>query len=100
MPCAATAVSRYGPGHTPSQLFQDDGGLDHAEGAPAVLLRQREAEPAEPRHLLPEVVPFAARILPQGADDRRRHVLVEERASGTAEKLLVGASAPKSTPPP
>jgi hypothetical protein len=27
-------------------------------------------------------------------------VLVEERASGTAEKLLVGASAPKSTPPP
>ena len=73
------------------QLLEDDGGLHHAESAPAVGLRKREAEPAEPRELLPEIVALPARIVPQRADDGRRHVLVEERAGGAAQELLVRA---------
>jgi hypothetical protein len=62
-------------------------------------LRESEAEPAKPGHLLPEVVALSARIFPQRADDGWRHVLVEEGAGGAAQELLVGAEREVHAPP-
>ena len=75
----------------PAQLVEEDGRLDHAEPAPAVLLGQRETEPAELRHLLPERLALAARVVEHGPHERRLAVLVEEGARGILQELLIGA---------
>src|SRR5712691_7419591 len=74
-----------------AHLLEEDRALDHPEGAPAVRLRQREPEPAELGHLLPQRLALAARVIPEETHGGGRHVLVEERARRVLQELLVGA---------
>src|SRR5438034_301564 len=73
------------------ELFLEDGRLHEAEGAAAGVLGQGQAEPAELRHLLPQRLALAARVVPEQTHLRRFHVLVEEGEIGVLQELLVGA---------
>src|SRR5439155_13374169 len=75
----------------PAHFLEEDRGLHHAESAAAMLLRQREPEPPELRHLLPQRFALAARVVDEGPHEGRLHVLVEERARGVLQQLLIRA---------
>src|SRR5207248_7058760 len=97
---AAEAVDGHGRQHRrqirrrargPPELLLENGRLDEAERAAAGVLGQGEAEPAELRHLLPQRLALAARVVPPEPHLRRLAVLVEEGARGVLEELLIGA---------
>src|SRR2546430_1930711 len=73
----------------PAELLLEDRGLDQSERAAAHVLGQGEAKPAELRHLFPQRLAFATRVVPQRAHVGRLAVLVQERARGRSEERRV-----------